>query len=244
MNDRVMRHDLDGLCTLTLNRPEKLNALDVQTFHALDAHVRDLEQQAEQVGCVVLRGEGRAFCAGMDLGVVGQEGDPHDFKPGIIDRLACLPQPLIVAVQGACYTGGLELALTADFIVADATARFADTHGKWGLVATWGVFQRLPRRIGTGPAKRMMMTSRVVDAAEAKEIGLADMLAPEGELEGLTQSLAAEILANSWHVNFAAKRFLRETDGMKLEDALDFERANYPGFAADHRARIDRFGKR
>src|SRR3546814_7928981 len=87
----------------------------------------------------------------MDLGVVGQEGDPHDFKPGIIDRLACLPQPLIVAVQGACYTGGLELALTADFIVADATARFADTHGKWGLVATWGVFQRLPRRIGTGP---------------------------------------------------------------------------------------------
>src|SRR3546814_18880468 len=89
----------------------------------------------------------------MDLGVVGQECEPHDFKPGIIDRLACLPQPLIVAVQGACYTGGLELALTADFIVADATARFADTHGKWGLVATWGVFQRLPRRIGTGPAK-------------------------------------------------------------------------------------------
>src|SRR3546814_5613697 len=91
MNDRVVRHDLNGLCTLTLNRPEKLNALDVQTFQAVDAHVRNLEQQAEQVGCVVLRGEGWAFCAGMDLGVVGQEGDPHDFKLGLIDRLACLP---------------------------------------------------------------------------------------------------------------------------------------------------------
>lgn len=244
MTDRVLRHDADGLCTLTLNRPEKLNALDVQTFLALDEHVRNLEVQGEQVGCVVLRGKGRAFCAGMDLGVVGLEGDPHDFKPGIIDRLACLPQPVIAAVQGACYTGGLELALTADFIVADATARFADTHGKWGLVATWGAFQRLPRRIGRGPAKRMMMTSRVVEAVEAKEIGLADLLVPEGELDDLAHDLAAQILANSWHVNFATKRFLRETDGMNLEDALRFERANYPGLAPDHRARIDRFGKR
>jgi enoyl-CoA hydratase/carnithine racemase len=244
VSDRVLRHDSDGLCTLTLNRPEKLNALDVQTFQALNVHVQDLEQQTDRVGCVVLRGEGRAFCAGMDLRVVGQEDDPHDFKPGVIDRLARLPQPVIVAVQGACYTGGLELALTGDFIVADASARFADTHGKWGLVATWGLFQRLPRRIGPGPAKRMMMTSRVVDAAEAKEIGLADLLAPEGELEASTRNLAAEILANSWHVNFVAKRLMRETDGMNLDDGLNFERANYPGLAADHRDRIDRFNKR
>src|SRR3546814_3243889 len=146
---------------------------------------------------------------------------PRSTRTDTLFPYTTLFRSLIVAVQGACYTGGLELALTADFIVADATARFADTHGKWGLVATWGVFQRLPRRIGTGPAKRMMMTSRVVDAAEAKEIGLADMLAPEGELEGFTQSLAAEILANSWNVNFAANRFLREKDGMKREDALD-----------------------
>src|SRR3546814_14107255 len=116
--------------------------------------------------------------------------------------------PLIVAVQGACYTGGLELALTADFIVADATARFADTHGKWGLVATWGVFQRLPRRIGTGPAKRMMMTSRVVDAAEANEIGLDDMLAPRGERQGFTKRPPAVICANRRHVNFTPKRIL------------------------------------
>lgn len=244
MIDRVLRHDSDGLCTLTLNRPEKLNALDVQTFHALSAHVQDLEQQTDQIGCVLLRGEGPAFCAGMDLGVVGREGDPHGFKPGVIDRLAHLPQPVIVAVQGACYTGGLELALAGDFIVADATARFADTHGKWGLVATWGIFQRLPRRIGPSPAKRMMMTSRVVGAVEAKEIGLADLLAPTGELQAFTRILAMEILANSWHVNTAAKHFLRETDGMKLDDALGFERANYPGPAADHRDRIDRFGKR
>ena len=244
MTDRVVRRDADGLCTLTLNRPSKLNALDVHSFLALNAHLDDLERQTDEVGCVVLRGEGRAFCTGMDLAAVGREGDAPCFKPGVIERLARLPQPVIVAVHGACYTGGLELALTGDFIVADASARFADTHGKWGLVATWGVFQRLPRRIGPGAARRMMMTSCVVDGAEAKQIGLADLLAPEGMLEDVTRTLTAEVLANSWHVNFAAKRFMRETDGMGIHDALSYERQNYPGLAADHRGRIARFDER
>ena len=78
----------------------------------------------------------------------------------MIDRLGRLPQPVIAAVHGVCFTGGLELALACDFILADATARFADTHGKWGLVGAWGMSQRLPRRIGVPAAKRMMMTGR------------------------------------------------------------------------------------
>lgn len=243
MTERVTRHDTDGLCTLTLNRPEKLNALDTQTFKELNAHLEDLVRQTEQIGCVVLCGAGRAFCAGMDLNVVTREAEPPGFKPGVIDRLARLPQPVIVAVQGACYTGGLELALTGDFILADETARFADTHGKWGLVATWGIFQRLSRRTGRASAKRMMMTSRIVGAAEAREIGLVDDVTKEGELDALVAGFAAEILGNSWHVNFTAKRFMRETDGMRLEDALVYERKYHPGHAPDHRERITRFSK-
>ena len=100
MADRVMRHDRDGLCTLTLNRPEKLNALDTHSFRELSAHIDELERQTDRIGCVVLRGAGRAFCAGMDLGVVGREAEPPGFKPDIVDRLARLPQPLIGAVQG------------------------------------------------------------------------------------------------------------------------------------------------
>ena len=102
-------------------------------------------------------------------------------------------------------------------IVADATARFADTHGKWGLVTAWGMSQRLPRRIGTAAAKRMMMTARTVEAVEAKELGLVDMLVPEGALDRSVKELTDEVLANSWHTNFAIKRLMIETDGMSLD---------------------------
>lgn len=245
---RIIRTDADGLCTLTLNRPEKLNALDTASFDALDAHCAALEQQADSIGCVVLRANGKAFCAGADLGAMGVDGagktvDPR-FKPGVIDRLARLPQPVIAAVHGVCYTGGLELALACDFISADASARFADTHGKFGLVGAWGMGPRLSRRIGTPLAKRLMMTARTVPADEARDIGLVDELVEAGGLDAAIASLSAEILANSWHTNFAVKRTLRETEGMSLGAALAHDHFTYPGLAPDHQERIDRFSRK
>jgi enoyl-CoA hydratase len=243
-SDRILRHDADGLCTLTLNRPDKLNALDTEAFAALDAHLAALERDTGRIGCVVLRGAGRGFCAGADLAAIGKAPVSPAYKPGIVERLGNLPQPAIAAVHGVCLTGALELALACDLIVADATARFADTHGKWGLVGAWGMGERLPRRIGTPAAKRMMMTGRSVDAVEAEEIGLVDMLAPTGDLDALVAGLAADILANSWHTNFAAKRMMRETDGLSLAAALAHDRDHYPGNAPDHQDRIDRFGRK
>ena len=243
MTERVNRHDADGLCTLTLNRPEKLNALDTYTFQELNEHIDALEKQTDRIGCVILRGAGRAFCAGMDLTVVTREVEPPEFKPQVIDRLARLPQPVIGAIHGACYTGGLELALTCDFLLSDPTVRFADTHGKWGLIPTWGMAQRLTRRVGQAAAKHMMMSSRVVGAAEAGEIGLIDGLAGEGGLDALVASRAEEILANSWHMNFWTKRMIRETDGMSIDAALAYERDNDPGRAPDYQQRLDSFRK-
>jgi len=242
--NRIIRSDQGGLCTLTLDRPAKLNALDTQTFEELDAHLAAIESASETIGCVVLRANGRAFCAGADLGGIGAGFTDSRFKPGVIERLDCLPQPVIAAVHGVCFTGGLELALAADFILADADARFADTHGKWGLVGAWGMTQRLPRRIGLSAAKRMMMTSRQVSAEEAKAMGLVDMLAEEGGLDAMVAGLAAEILANSWHTNLATKRLLKETDGMSLADGLSHEHYRYPGFAPDYQERIASFGKK
>lgn len=244
MTDRVNRYDADGLCTLTLNRPDKLNALDTQSFEELDAHLAALEGETDRIGCVVLRGAGRAFCAGADLAAMGKSFVEPRFKPGVIERLGCLPQPVIAAVHGVCYTGGLEMALACDFIVADGTARFADTHGKWGLVGAWGMSQRLPRRIGAQAAKGMMMTSCTLGAEEAKTIGLVDLLAPDGELETIVACFAADILANSWHTNFAVKRLMRETDGMSTAEGLAHEHYNYPGYAPDYQDRVDRFSKK
>jgi enoyl-CoA hydratase/carnithine racemase len=241
---RVLREDSGGRATLTLNRPDKLNALDTPTFEELDDHLSTLAQQGDRIGCVVLKGGGRGFCAGADLKAMGKTPIDPRLKPKIIQRLNRLPQPVIAAVHGVCYTGGLELALACDFIVADAGARFADTHGKWGLVGAWGMSQRLPRRIGFPAAKRMMMTSRTVGAAEALAIGLVDLLAEEGGLDALVAGLAADILANSWHTNFATKRLMRETDGMSLAEGLAHEHYRYPGYAPDHQERMDRFGKK
>lgn len=240
---RILREDRHGLCTLTLNRPDKLNALDNQAFAELEEHIGALEVAIAEVGCIVLRAAGRGFCAGADLNAIGQVPDKR-WKPRIIERLASLPQPLIVAVHGVCFTGGLELALAGDFIVADARARFADTHGKWGLVGEWGMIQRLPRRIGLPAAKRLMLTSRVVDAPEALALGLADILAPPGMLDAATSELAASILANSWHTNIATKRLLRETDGMSLAEGLAHEHYRSPGFAPDWQERVARFAKK
>lgn len=241
MSQRIGRADADGVCTLTLERPEKLNALDLAAFEALDAHLAALEAD-EAIGCVVLRGAGRGFCAGADLGELDAGGErPARFKPGVIERLARLEKPVIAAVHGVCFTGGLELALACDFILADATAKFADTHGKWGLVASWGMSQRLPRRIGVPAAKRMMMTAQTVEAAEAERLGLVDLLAPAGGLDALVARFAGELTANSWFTNAANKRLLIETEGMPLAQGLDHEHDRHPGRAPDWRERIDRF---
>ena len=241
---RLLRHDADGLCTLTLNRPDKLNALDTATFAALDDVLAALEGETGTVGCVVLRGAGRAFCAGADLAAFGKGSVARSYKPGIVARLARLPQPVIAAVRGVCFTGGLEWALAADLIVADGTARFADTHGTWGFVGEWGMTQRLPRKVGASAAKRMMLTAAPINADEARAIGLVDVLAGEEGLDAAVAGLAEQILGNSWHTNMANKRLLRETDGMGLEAGLAWEFERHPGFAPDWQERVARFSRK
>ncbi len=241
-NDRIVRHDEAGTATLTLNRPDKLNALDTQAFEELDAHLAELEQQTDRIGCVVLRGAGRGFCAGADLGSIAAA--TATFKPKVLDRLSRLPQPTIAAVHGVCFTGALELALTCDFIIADRTARFADTHGKWGLVGAWGMIQRLPRRIGVSAAKMMMLTARTVEAEEAKALGLVDYLVDAGALDTLLAEFTGQILANSWHTNLHTKRILRETEAMPLPQALAHEQYTYPGYAPDYADRVAAFSKK
>ena len=244
MDDGLLREDREGLCLLTLNRPEKHNALDTSLFERLDAELAALEQQTETIGCVVLQGAGKSFCAGADLGKIAGATPPPTFKPKVIERLASLPQPVIARIHGNCVTGGLELALAADIIVAGESARFADTHGRWGLVGGWGMSQRLPRRIGHSQAKRMMFTGSFIAAGEALRIGLADLCVADEVLDATVQELAAAVLANSWHTNRATKHLLAETEGMSLAEGLAHEHYRFPGLAPDWKERVARFSRR
>lgn len=160
-DELVLRSDDAGVTTLTLNRPDKLNALTPGVFVALRAHL-DAIAVDDTVRCVVLAGAGRSFCAGHDLGSIAshERAPSKHYEPETVDALEALPQPTIARLHGHCFTGGLELALGCDLLVAAESTELGDTHGQWGLVPIWGMSVRLPERVGTATAKELMFTSR------------------------------------------------------------------------------------
>lgn len=246
MSDLILRSDQDGLCTLTLNRPDKLNALTVGMFKELRAHADALAEQADTIGCVVLRGSAKAFSAGHDLkDIQSGEHAPHpDYQAETIQVITQLPQPVISAVSGHCYTGGLELALAGDLIIASESAKLADTHGKWGLTPKWGMSQRLPRLVGAAKAKELMFTARTLTGREAEAIGLVNLCVPDADFDAEVERMARSILENSWHSNRANKFLVDATHGMSLEEGLSFEIAKSPGMGPDGRERMARFGRK
>lgn len=248
MEDLVLRKDDNGLCTLLLNRPDKLNALNLSVFRELRVHVEDLEKQFDTVGCVVLMGSGRCFSAGHDLGAIDsgaeEQEDTARFESETVERLANLPQPVITAVHGHCYTGALELALAGDIILASRSARFADTHGKWALTPIWGMSQRLPRRVGASKAKEMMFTTRTYTGEEAAAMGLANMCVSDEDFAAEIEALARSILATSWFSNRANKRLVLHTDGMSLAEGIQYELNHNEGIGPDAGDRIAAFGKK
>lgn len=243
MSTLVQRIDQDGLATLVLNRPEKLNALTVDMFQQLRVHVQQLAQQTEQVGLVVLRGAGKCFSAGHDLADIahGEKPPKPSFQADTIELLADLPQPVITAVHGHCYTGALELALAGDMVVCAESAKFADTHARWALTPVWGMSQRLPRRIGMARAQELTYTARTVPGTEALAMGLVNWCVPDAEFDAALERMARSILANSWYSLRANKRLYRETDGLPLRVGLSHEIHRSEGRGPDMEARIAAF---
>ena len=244
MADLVLRADNGGVVQLTLNRPEKLNALNVALFEALEAHLADLEKSPP--GAVVVRGAGRCFSAGHDLGDIatGERLPRPNYQSHVIERLADLPVPVISAVHGHCYTGALELALVGDIILAAESAKFADTHAKWALTPVWGLSQRLPRRVGTYKAREMMFTCRTYSGRQAEAMGLANACVPDAEFDAALEALTREILVNSSFSHAANKRLLRHTDGLPLETGLAHEVYHGEGRGPDMERRIAAFTKK
>ena len=241
----VEREDNNGIAILTLNRPKALNSLSPSLFVELRAHIESIAG-SDQIGCVILRGKGRSFSAGNDLNAItsGDVAPSKHFQAETLDLIASLPQPVIASVQGHCYTGSLELALACDLLIASESAKFADTHGKWGMTPTWGMSQRLPRRVGPLKAKEMMFTGRIVSGAESVALGLANECVADDDLISHTINLAQQIVANSWHTLKADKALVNQGLDLHLTDGLAWERANSPGAGPDMKERLANFGKK
>jgi enoyl-CoA hydratase/carnithine racemase len=235
----------DGLARLTLNRPEKLNALAVESFEEIDAHLDTIAKV--EVGCVLLTGAGRSFCAGHDLdGISGgsEHAGASALENCVVERLATLSMPLVAAVRGHCLTGGLELVLAADIIIAAEDAKFADTHGKWDLVPIWGLSQRLPRRVGLAKAYEMMFASRTYSGAEAAAMGLANFAVPAETLDAEAERFCRDILANSWRATRAMKTLVAKTEGMTVGEGARYELDHTEGRGPEMQDRLDRMRRK
>lgn len=224
-SELVLRSQAGRVVTLTLNRPDKLNALTADVFRALRAHLEPLAHD-EGVGCVVLAGAGRSFCAGHDLAALasGTALDSRYEEAETIDLLEALPKPVIGRLHGHCLTGGLELALGCDLLVAASNVKIGDTHAKWGLVPVWGLSVRLPERVGMATAKRLIFTSEVLDGDAAKAMGLVDFSVPEAELDDTIARVAGQIAANSAESHLVNKILLASAAQKDRKAALRFER--------------------
>src|SRR3954454_8744366 len=177
MPDVVLYEEADRVATVTLNRPEARNALSRQ----LQREIRELVSRAsddDEVDVVILTGADPAFCAGVDLKELGSGGNDmraavsgDRSQPGPLPRIA---KPIIGAINGVAITGGFELALNCDFLVASDRARFADTHARVGVMPGWGLTVLLPQAIGVRRAREMSFTGNFLSAEEAFHLGLVN----------------------------------------------------------------------
>jgi enoyl-CoA hydratase len=187
----------EGVGTITLNRPEARNALSGEVTHLLDEAIVELDGR-DDVGAVILTGSDPAFCAGFDLRALADElssvAERH--RASAYPHLGLMPvhdTPIIGAINGAAVTGGLELAMSCDFLIASDRARFADTHARVGVVPGGGMSIRLPQLVGVDRARRMSFTGDFIDAQTAYEWGLVVEVVPHEGLMDRAREIAATI---------------------------------------------------
>ena len=232
----LLREVRDGVVTLTLNRPDALNALTPPMLTQLaDALAHAAAEEA--VRAVVITGAGRAFSAGVDLKSLGGRpiengsvGDILDVPArAAVELMETMPKPVIAHVNGHCFTGALELVLACDLVYVASEAKLGDTHAKWGVRPTWGMSQRLPRKVGPTRARELSLTARTFTADEALSMGLANGVAPAAELGALVDERLRQIVANSADVIAAYKDLWHCTNGLPLAQGLAYEAdAVYP----------------
>ena len=229
-----------GVLHVTLNRPDRRNALDDALRSALAAAFAELERD-DAVRVIVLTGAGeKAFAAGADIGQLAARSVAEQAvlmtQPRIFDVLAAVRRPVVAAVNGACLGGGLELALACDIRIAGAGATFGAPEVRLGLIPGGGGTQRLPRIVGTGAAMRLVLTGEPVDAAEALRLGLVDEVA-SGDVVERAATIAGRIAANSPVAVRAAKEAIRAALSMPLDQGLRAEAALFLlAFASADRA--------
>ena len=228
MSEYVSVEDRERVRHIVLDRPDKRNAI----HHAMVLELRDAAREAYEatdIHCVIVRGEGRAFSAGIDIGQLGSVGGANLLRPfrrdciELVNLLEEMPKPVIAQIHGACLGLGAEIALACDMRVMADDALFGLPETKLGLIPDVGGSSRLPAVVGLGVAKELIMTGRTIDAAECHRIGAANRVVPAERLEAETQSLVDELLSAAPLAAGLAKRVLDGVAKPTLAASLEQE---------------------
>jgi enoyl-CoA hydratase/carnithine racemase len=226
MSEPVIHVEADGeVALVTLNRPQAMNALSRELRGAIAETFERLEADPA-VRVVILTGAGKAFCAGLDLKELGQgrdtvQGTVETKDP--VTSIAHFSGPIIGAINGVAITGGFELALACDILICSSEARFADTHGRVGILPGWGLSQRLSRTIGIYRAKELSLTGNFLTAQQACDWGLANRVVAPDELIPACRKLAVDMLSLVPEALSGYKRLIDQGYAESFGEALKTE---------------------
>jgi enoyl-CoA hydratase len=256
-SDVILYEVRDRIATITLNRPDKRNALSSEVLATLPTYMQNADND-DAVDVIILTGTDPAFCAGLDLKELGDTAgnlsgtgaDGGKNSTGVRGPFPKLDKPLIGAINGVAITGGFELALNCDFLIASEHAKFGDTHSRVGVMPGWGLTVLLPQAIGIRRAREMSFTGNFMDAYEALQFGLVNHVVPHNELMEFTRKIATDIIGNeqdgvrqirSTYAHHAAEKKKWERES---EDGREWRKAQFdPKKVAERRSKIMERGR-
>jgi enoyl-CoA hydratase len=227
----VLVEKQDGIATVTLNRPDKLNALNRELRSAFCHAMQDLRRD-QDTRVVIITGAGRAFCVGLDLHELGTgaSGIRDEGDATFITVTEDMEVPVIGAINGFAVTGGFELALACDIMIAAEEAQFADTHARVGVMPGGGMSARLPRAVGIRKAKELSFTGNYLSSRDAERMGLVNRVVPRDQLLAVAREMAVQIATANPAIVRQMKRLYELTSRNSLGEALRIEQDTFRDF--------------
>lgn len=230
--EKTVLFETEGpVALITLNRPERHNSicqdLLIHLYNALDEVSRN-----DAIKVAIITGNGRSFCSGIDLAVIGKDNllDPRGDGKDLPDVFGACRKPIIGAINGNTITGGFELAMHCDFLIASENARFIDSHAKVGIHPGWGMTQLLQRSVGQRMAKQLSFTCKALSAADALRCGLVNEVVPPEELMPRAKQIAQDICGVNYEILMEMKTLIEKQNGMSFYEAFACEREGFRNF--------------
>jgi enoyl-CoA hydratase len=230
--EKTVLFEMEGSTALiTLNRPERHNSICQDLLINLYNYIDEVARN-DEIKVAVITGNGKSFCSGIDLSVIGKDNilDPRGDGKDLPDVFAACNKPIIGAINGNTITGGFELAMQCDFLIASENARFIDTHAKVGIHPGWGMTQLLQQAVGQRMAKQLSFTCKPLSAQDALRCGLVNEVVPHAELIPRVKKIAQDICEINYGIMMQMKALIEKQNEVSFKEASRCERECFHDF--------------